>query len=312
MRTGASNARALAGTMPPSGSRDCSRFRAQAGSAHRPCCRVALRQPNPRGTRADGPPQRHHTSSIPGHNSCPMAQPRRWLLLAAAIAVPAASFECDGGRSLPAAYVDDDYCDCIDRSDEPRTGACPDTTFSCANWPHQRRSIPASRVGDGVCDCCDGSDEAGLEPDGRQSGSECIDTCVGLAVDDFGALERGCIARAELVRSGREAADRDAIRLAEARAELAAHTPLIENLRSAAESASAAEAAEMDSRRARLASGEVDRALGIDRLEPNMVLRALARLALAGGIEGVDRLYDMLVAQPEIGGARARPGAHTS
>jgi protein kinase C substrate 80K-H len=231
----------------------------------------------------------------------------RWPLLAAAIAVPAASFECDIGRNLPAAYVNDDYCDCIDRSDEPRTGACPDTTFSCANWPHVRRSIPSSRVGDGVCDCCDGSDEAGLEPDGRDLGSECANTCVGLAVDDFGALERGCIARAELIRSGREAAERDAARLAEARARLAAHTPLLEALRLAAESASAAEAAELSSREARRASGEVDQALGIDRLDPNMVLWALARLALAGGMGGVDLLYDMLVAQPGMGGARFNP-----
>jgi protein kinase C substrate 80K-H len=225
-----------------------------------------------------------------------MAPLCRWLLAAAVLA---AGFECDGNRSLPAAYVNDGYCDCIDRSDEPRTGACPDTTFTCANWP---LSIPASHVGDGVCDCCDGSDEAGLAPGVRQPGSQCVDTCVDLAMDDFGALERGCIARGEMIRSGREARDRDAARLAEARAELAAHTPLLDSLRSAVASASAAEAAAMDSRRARLEAGEVDRALGIERLEPEMVVRALARLALAGGMEGVDRLYDMLLAQPGMEG----------
>jgi len=29
------------------------------------------------------------------------------------------TFECDGGRSLPVARINDDYCDCSDGSDEP-------------------------------------------------------------------------------------------------------------------------------------------------------------------------------------------------
>jgi len=50
-------------------------------------------------------------------------------------------------------------------------------------------------------------------------------------------------------------------------------------------------------------SGEVEAALGIQRLDGSMVVRALARLALAKGVDGVDRLFDMLVANPDLGGA---------
>ena len=68
-------------------------------------------------------------------------------------------FACDK-QLIPLSSVDDDYCDCADGSDEPRTGACPDTHFVCTlpRWP-QQATVPASRVNDGVCDCCDGSDE---------------------------------------------------------------------------------------------------------------------------------------------------------
>ena len=68
-------------------------------------------------------------------------------------------FACDKQLILLSS-VNDDYCDCADGSDEPRTGACPDTPFVCT-LPRrpQQATVPASRVNDGVCDCCDGSDE---------------------------------------------------------------------------------------------------------------------------------------------------------
>ncbi len=58
-------------------------------------------------------------------------------------------------------WLDDDYCDCHDGSDEPNTSACSylrvqHVTFSCADGSKQ---IFSSRVGDGVQDCDYGSDE---------------------------------------------------------------------------------------------------------------------------------------------------------
>ena len=74
------------------------------------------------------------------------------------------AFACfDGSGTIPIAQLNDEFCDCADGSDEPLTGACPDTTFACAlpRGP-QQATVPSSRVNDGVCDCCDGSDEWSL------------------------------------------------------------------------------------------------------------------------------------------------------
>ncbi|KIP09812.1 hypothetical protein PHLGIDRAFT_85955 [Phlebiopsis gigantea 11061_1 CR5-6] len=67
----------------------------------------------------------------------------------------------DGSKEIAWSAVNDDYCDCSDGSDEPGTGACPNTTFYCANEGHIGASVPSSRVNDGLCEpeCCDGSDE---------------------------------------------------------------------------------------------------------------------------------------------------------
>ncbi|KAF5371945.1 hypothetical protein D9615_008110 [Tricholomella constricta] len=78
--------------------------------------------------------------------------------------VPSASgnWRClDGSKEIPWAFVNDDSCDCPDGSDEPGTGACPDTVFYCQNKGHIGATIPSSRVNDGLCEpeCCDGSDE---------------------------------------------------------------------------------------------------------------------------------------------------------
>uniref|UniRef100_A0AC35U0V9 Glucosidase 2 subunit beta n=1 Tax=Rhabditophanes sp. KR3021 TaxID=114890 RepID=A0AC35U0V9_9BILA len=69
-------------------------------------------------------------------------------------------FQCrDGSKNIPFDSVNDNYCDCDDGSDEPSTGACPDTFFYCSNDGFRPENIPSSRVGDTICDCCSGEDE---------------------------------------------------------------------------------------------------------------------------------------------------------
>ena len=83
-------------------------------------------------------------------------------------------FSClDGSQSIPFSYVNDDYCDCSDGSDEPGTAACDNSQFYCENKEHEPRYLQSSRVNDGICDCCDGSDEWDSEV-------TCPNTCIEL------------------------------------------------------------------------------------------------------------------------------------
>lgn len=74
------------------------------------------------------------------------------------------NFRClDQMEEHPFSRVNDNYCDCIDGSDEPSTAACPNGRFYCDYQPEhllQSVFVLSSRVNDGICDCpCDGSDE---------------------------------------------------------------------------------------------------------------------------------------------------------
>lgn len=80
---------------------------------------------------------------------------------------PVHYFSCrDASNSK--AVLNDNYCDCVDGSDENMTSACSHVlahhpaVFQCHSqqaYLHFPRSLFASRVNDGVCDCADGSDE---------------------------------------------------------------------------------------------------------------------------------------------------------
>lgn len=65
----------------------------------------------------------------------------------------------DGSNSFYKDHLNDDFCDCLDGTDEPGTSACPNGKFYCRNLGSTPRFLFSSRVNDHICDCCDGSDE---------------------------------------------------------------------------------------------------------------------------------------------------------
>lgn len=94
-----------------------------------------------------------------------------------------------GPTVLRSELVNDNYCDCLDGSDEPRTAACPGTSFVCKNTGYFTRSIPSAWLSDGHCDCCDGSDE----PEGT-----CVNHCADLMAKALGEANQ----KADTVRKG--------------------------------------------------------------------------------------------------------------
>uniref|UniRef100_A0A7C9DGX0 Glucosidase II beta subunit N-terminal domain-containing protein n=1 Tax=Opuntia streptacantha TaxID=393608 RepID=A0A7C9DGX0_OPUST len=76
----------------------------------------------------------------------------------------------DGSKSFSRDRINDDYCDCVDGTDEPGTSACPSGKFYCRNLGSTPRFLFSSRVNDHICDCCDVSDE--------YDGTVCPNTCV--------------------------------------------------------------------------------------------------------------------------------------
>jgi hypothetical protein len=89
-------------------------------------------------------------------------------------------FLCDG-INIPINKVNDNFCDCLDGTDEPGTSACHTGIFTCQNVGFQMIKIPSSRVDDGICDCCDGSDES--------NPSLCANDCDAIAAQERKSLE---------------------------------------------------------------------------------------------------------------------------
>ncbi|XP_076892040.1 glucosidase 2 subunit beta-like [Bidens hawaiensis] len=77
----------------------------------------------------------------------------------------------DGSNSFTRDRVNDEFCDCVDGTDEPGTNACPTAKFYCRNVGSSPRFLFSSRVNDQICDCCDGSDE-------YDGGINCPNTCI--------------------------------------------------------------------------------------------------------------------------------------
>ena len=121
-----------------------------------------------------------------------------------------ATFSCfDGQKSIPDSFVNDDYCDCNDGSDEPGTAACSTNLQIPTAWKFQcsseifKKELLHSRVNDRICDCCDGSDEF-------TTGMVCPNTCSQAAErEGREAREReartaaGLKARAQLVETAK-------------------------------------------------------------------------------------------------------------
>ncbi|KAM4103973.1 hypothetical protein ACJW30_06G120000 [Castanea mollissima] len=77
----------------------------------------------------------------------------------------------DGFKSFTRDRVNDNFCDCVDGTDEPGTSACQAGKFYCRNVGSKPQFIFSSRINDRFCDCCDGSDE-------YDGSVHCANTCV--------------------------------------------------------------------------------------------------------------------------------------
>ncbi|XP_055332007.1 glucosidase 2 subunit beta-like [Paramacrobiotus metropolitanus] len=120
-------------------------------------------------------------------------RPRGVPLTKAALYDGSKPFTCfDGSNQIPFAYINDDFCDCHDASDEPGTSACAQGFFHCTNRGYRSIDIPSGRVNDGICDCCDGSDEY------DETKVSCSNTCLEMGK----AMREEAERQRELMRSG--------------------------------------------------------------------------------------------------------------
>eukprot|EP01039_Chlorochromonas_danica_P007474 gene7474-8264_t len=99
----------------------------------------------------------------------------------------------------------DNYCDCLDGSDERNTSACSHLSggrFACSSNGVDVITIPTSRVNDGVCDCCDGSDEGGT-PFPIHCPDTCADSLFQLrkhSLDYYKNIQAGLRARSSILQ----------------------------------------------------------------------------------------------------------------
>jgi protein kinase C substrate 80K-H len=204
-------------------------------------------------------------------------------------------FSCgapDAGSTTPKtllfSYVNDDFCDCPDGSDEPGTSACAGTTtsalrpisFFCKNEAFEGRRVAVSRVSDGICDCCDGTDE---------SAGVCADTCAALAEQSRDAnraqreaFEAGAKQRARWLVAAKESLAEQRSELDQARKVLVAAAASQQGLEQQAGSLNQQETTEKISRRV-AAQKDAEVRLGLHRLAQPRLLELVVRLVRDAG-----------------------------
>jgi protein kinase C substrate 80K-H len=154
---------------------------------------------------------------------------------------PEEDFSClDGSNKVPFSMVNDDYCDCLDGSDEPGTSACANGKYYCLNKGYVGKELVSSMVNDGICDCCDGSDE--------YLSNHCVNSC-----DELGkkmqeelekkrfAQEAGYRARQEYSNAGLQKKKEKEETLAKLKVDKEALEAEVKSLREAKEEAEAPE-----------------------------------------------------------------------
>jgi len=161
------------------------------------------------------------------------------------------TFVClDGRRTIPIDQVNDDYCDCLDGSDEPGTAACGgafNVGFWCPSVGFRPQRVPSTRVADGICDCCDGSDE--LMGHHVHCDNTCAEQAAKVAQEELlrrERIERAHSIRSEAIAKGREAKESRRARAAELPERVEAATNLVEHWETALQQAEALEREEKE------------------------------------------------------------------
>lgn len=109
-------------------------------------------------------------------------------------------FNCvDSNQKIPYANLNDDFCDCVDGSDEPGTSACQYSKFYCTRQDQLLKNnfVESMKVDDGICDCCDGSDE---------KDTKCPNRCqklLNIAKKELEKSKQGLFRKQDYLNSGR-------------------------------------------------------------------------------------------------------------